>query len=212
MVEEEQKTEEKIVSEKPKPVVEKTAKADVKVVKEDKIELEREYIIPLRRGFLKVPCYRKAKRAVHDIKVFLAKHMKVEGRDIRLVKVDINLNNEIWYRGIKNPLHKIKVKAVKKGGVVYAELADIPDVVKFKIAREQRRASGIKKTKIKHDEKNNHVEEGQVEDKQDSAEKGKATQEAGIKENKAEAKVQKQSSGGVKHEKKTQPVRQVLSR
>lgn len=191
---------------------ENAVKSDVKAGVDAKIELEREYIIPLRRGFLKVACYKKAKRAVHDIKEFLAKHMKVQDRDLNLVKIDSYLNNEIWFRGIKNPMHKIKVKAIKKGGIVYAQLADVPDVVKFKMARDQKRTAGVKKVDIKHDEKNNHVEEGKVESKEDSSEKEKATQEAGVKENKAEAKAQKHSSGGTKHEKKTQPVRTVLSR
>ena len=193
-------------------MTEKTEVKDEKKMQEAKIELEREYVIPLRRGFLKVACYKKTKRAVHDIKEFLAKHMKVENRDLNLVKIDRHLNNEMWHRGIKNPMCKIKVKAVKRDGIVYAELADVPDVVKFRIVREQKRMSGVKKIEIKHDEKNNHVEEGKVEDKEDSQEKEKATQEAGIKENKAEAKAQKHSSGGTKHEKKTQPVRTVLAK
>ena len=30
--------------------------------KENKVELTREYVVPMRRGFLKVPSYRKAKK------------------------------------------------------------------------------------------------------------------------------------------------------
>lgn len=200
-----------MVNEKIKPT-ENAVKSDVKAGADVKIEIEREYVIPLRRGFLKVACYKKAKRAVHDIKEFLAKHMKVADRDLSLVKIDRYLNNEIWFRGIKNPMHKIKVKAIKRGGIVYAELAEVPEVVKFKMARDQKRSTGIKKVDIKHDEKNNHIEEGKNQDAKDVSEKEKSTQEAGVKENKNEAKSQKQNSGGVKHEKKTQPVRQVLSR
>ncbi|MDD2445137.1 MAG: 50S ribosomal protein L31e, partial [Candidatus Nanoarchaeia archaeon] len=93
-----------------------------KEIKEEKIELERVYIVPLRKGFLKVPQYKRAKKAVKTLKEFLAKHMKVENRDLNKVKIDIYLNNEIWFKGIKKPLSKVKVKAKKINGIVYAEL------------------------------------------------------------------------------------------
>ena len=56
--------------------------AKVPAVKDSKvndspIELEREYIVPLKRGSLKVPRYKRAKKAVKTLKEFLAKHMKV---------------------------------------------------------------------------------------------------------------------------------------
>lgn len=181
----------------------------------EKIELQREYIVPMRRGFLKVPNYRKAKKAVLVLKEFIAKHMKVEDRDVRKVKLDMYLNEEIWHRGIKNPLHKIKVKAKKIDGIVYVELAEIPDFVKFKMARAENRASKVTKANISHDDKNDHTEESEKvkteEEKTDETEKEKATQEAGVKENKAQAKAQKQTEQ-VKHEKNTTPKRQVLQR
>ena len=182
---------------------------------EQKIELEREYVVPMRRGFLKVPCYRKAKKAVLVLKEYIAKHMKVENRDVRKVKVDMYLNEEIWHRGIKNPLHKIKVKAKKIDGIVYVELAEIPEFVKFKIARAEKRSSKVQPTEIKHDKDNDHTEESEKvvseEKKIDEAEKEKATQEAGMKENKAHAKAQKQTQQS-KHEKNTTPRRTVLQK
>ena len=38
--------------------------------------LERTYNVPLRKEFLKVPKYKRAKKAVKALKQFLAKHMK----------------------------------------------------------------------------------------------------------------------------------------
>ncbi|MEI7718998.1 MAG: 50S ribosomal protein L31e [archaeon] len=182
---------------------------------EEKIELQREYVVPMRRGFLKVPSYRKAKKAVAVLKEFIAKHMKVEDRDVRKVKLDMYLNEEIWHRGIKNPLHKVKVKAKKINGIVYVELAEIPDFVKFKMARAENRASKVTTAGISHDDKNDHTEESEKsktdEQKTDEAEKGKATQEAGVKENKAKAKAQKQTQQ-TKHEKNTTPRRTVLQK
>jgi len=182
---------------------------------EDKIELEREYIVPLRREFVKTHQYKRARRAVIALKQFIAKHMHVEDRDLKKVKLDMYLNEELWYRGIANPIHKVKVKAIKKAGIVYVTLAEPPQIVKYKMAREEKRNSLVKKTDIKHDKENDHTEESEkvttAEEKVEDKEKQDATQEAGLKENKAEAKAQKQTQT-VKHEKKTMPNRMVMQR
>ena len=85
-------------------------------------KIEREYIIPLRREWSKVPRYKKANRAIKAIKKFLARHMKIRDRDLDKIKIDKYLNEEIWFRGIRKPPHKIKVKAVKDGEIVRVEL------------------------------------------------------------------------------------------
>jgi len=80
--------------------------------------VERTYIIPLRKEWLKSPRYRRAKKAVTAVKDFLIKHMKSD--DIRLGK---HLNEELWKHGIKNPPCKIKVNVLKDDkNVVRAEL------------------------------------------------------------------------------------------
>ena len=53
-----------------------------------KIMFEREYIVPLRREWLKVPTYKRANKAVKALKQFIAKHMKVYDRDLRKIYVD----------------------------------------------------------------------------------------------------------------------------
>jgi len=184
--------------------------------KENKVELTREYVVPMRRGFLKVPSYRKAKKAVLVLKQFVAKHMKVEDRDVRNVKVDMYLNEQIWHRGIKNPLHKVKIIATKMtDGIVYVKLAEMPKILEFKMQREAKRASKVTKANISHDDKNDHTEESEKvktdEQKTEEAEKEKATQEAGLKENKAKAKAGKQTQQA-KHEKNTTPRRTVLQK
>lgn len=177
---------------------------------EEKVELSREYVVPLRRGFQQAPKYRRAKRALAELKLFLCKHMKAKDNDTRNVKVDRYLNEELWFRGIKNPLHKIKVKAVKKAGIVYVELAEIPEAVKWKMQKDAKRHAP-KATNLKHDSTNDHKEEASKETKQDEKEKDKSVQEAGLKENKKAAKAQKHTEG-VKHEKHTTPHRQVLEK
>ena len=88
--------------------------------KESKVD--RIYTIPLRREFLKVPKYKRAKKAVTAIKQFLKKHIKSE--DIRIGKY---LNLEVWKHGIKNPPHHVKVEVTSDDeGVITAELFGAP--------------------------------------------------------------------------------------
>ena len=81
-------------------------------------DLERQYNIPLRKGFMKTPRYKRAKKAIATLKLFLNRHMKSDK-----VLIGKNLNQKIWERGIKNPPHHVKITAVKDNeGVVKAEL------------------------------------------------------------------------------------------
>jgi len=83
-----------------------------------KIEVEREYNIPLRREWLKVPVWKRAKKATKAAREFLVKHMKSE--DINMGKA---MNEYIWKRGMKSPPHHVNVKVTKDSeGVVRAEL------------------------------------------------------------------------------------------
>ncbi len=78
---------------------------------------ERTYTIPLRKDFIKVPRYYRAKRAVNQVKGYISKHMKVEN-----VKIGRILNEEIWADGIRNPPGKVTVKAIKDGNTAKVEL------------------------------------------------------------------------------------------
>jgi large subunit ribosomal protein L31e len=173
--------------------------------KEAKVELEREYVIPLRRAVIKSPRFGRAKKAIKTMQIFLAKHMKVENRDTRLVKIDRYLNNEIWFRGIKQPPKSIKVKAVKRDGIVYAELAEVPEHVKFLMAKDKKRHTAAVEMP-EHEHKHETAEE-----KKEESEKDKATQEAGLKANKQAHKAEKHTSDAG-HEKKTTPRRKALQK
>ena len=137
-----EEAQEKTEEAKPKPK---------KVEEESKIIEEREYIVPLRREWLKVPVYKRANKAVKALKEFIAQHMKVYDRDLRKVKVDILVNNEIRFRGMKKPLSKIKVRAVKReNGIVDVKLVDIPKHIEFELARKAKKeAEKAKKAKAK---------------------------------------------------------------
>lgn len=87
------------------------------MAKEEK-KLERVYNVPLRSQWLKIPRYKRAKKASAALRAFLSKHMKSDN-----VKIGRMANLELWKHGIKNPPHHIKVKAVKEAdGTVKAEL------------------------------------------------------------------------------------------
>lgn len=72
--------------------------------------------------------------------------MKVYDRDLRKIKTEIDLNNEIRFRGMKKPPAKIRVKAIKlDNGVVKVELVDIPAHIKFKRLRQEKKKAEIDK-------------------------------------------------------------------
>lgn len=92
---------------------------------------ERTYTIPLRKEVQKSPIYKRAKKAISTVKIFLSKHMKSD--DIKIGQI---INRELWKRGIKNPPGKIKVTAVKTDkGVVQAELFGHKYIEKKKIEK-----------------------------------------------------------------------------
>ena len=91
---------------------------------EPKTVLERTYNVPLRRAWLKVAIYKRAKKAVTELARFLAKNMKTDIKDVRIGKY---ANMEIWKRGIKRPPHHIKITATKDDqGIVVGELVGAP--------------------------------------------------------------------------------------
>jgi len=109
------------------------------MAEEKKGKLEREYVIPLRKQVNKVPRYKRANKAIKTIKEFLVKHMKIRDGDLKKIKIDKYLNEEVWFRGIKKPPQKIKVKVIKEGDIVRVELFEFKDKLKFKKAREDKK-------------------------------------------------------------------------
>ena len=127
---------------------------------EPKIILEREYIVPLRRGWLKVPKYKRANKAVKTLKEFIVRHMKIYDRDLRKVKIDEILNNEIRFRGMNKPLRKIKVIAKKyDNGIVKVELINVPNHVKFARLREEKKLAKLEKKTKSEEKKEEKAEE-----------------------------------------------------
>ena len=137
--------EQKPIEKKEAPAKEKTpVKSEKKKVAPKKTEkkkdlLEREYIIPLREKIRTVARYKRSKKAIRVIKEFLVKHMKIRDRNLDKVKIDKFLNEFIWKHGIKNPPHKVKVRAVKDGDIVRVESIDLTEKLKFKKLRVEKK-------------------------------------------------------------------------
>ena len=169
-------------------------------------KVEREYIIYLKRKCDVVPRYKKANKAIRTIKEFLARHMKIRDRDLKKIRIDRYLNEAVWFRGIKKPPKKIKVKAVKEsdkeGEIVRVYLAEMPEKLKFKKIREEKREKKAlerieKKKPAEEAEKKKTAEDGREaekkkeEEKIEEKEKKSSIVEAGEKMEKEIAKKQK---------------------
>jgi len=110
--------------------VEKEEKPE-KAPEEEEIVEERIYTIPLRRAWIS-PRKKRAPRAVHMVKSFIQRHMKIETGKVgeeeeekgRLV-ISNEVNQKLWSRGIEKPPRNIRVRAVKdKEGTVTLYLAE----------------------------------------------------------------------------------------
>jgi len=193
--------------------------AETKIKKQEE-KIEREYIINIRRKVGGVAIYKRAPKAIKTIKEFLARHMKIRDRDLRKIKLDIYLNEFLWARGIRNPQTRLKIKAVKEGDIVRAELSELPDELKFKKLREEKReqkgaeagkkkGEKIKETKPEEKSEEEKAEEtrlgeAELEKKEEEKEKKSAVVEAGKKMEKAASKMAKHEVKGTKNQPKRQ--------
>jgi large subunit ribosomal protein L31e len=173
----------------------------------------REYVIPLRKEWQKVAKYKRTRRAVNEIKAFIARHMKVADRDVEKVKLDVYLNNELWFRGCKKPPAKIKVKAKREGENVLVELIDMPNKWKFLKARQEKIHKKVEEKKIKEQEKKEEKtdEEKKVEEEKKEEEKEKAKSSA-IAQEKAMEKMAKTQKHTIQTDKAPQIQRKALKK
>ncbi len=128
-------------------------------------EAERVYTINLGKVWLS-PDNQRAKRAINMIREFAEHHMKTEQ-----IKIDQDLSQQVWKRGIRSPPRKIRVKMAKtEDGYVM-------------VSPYEEETAKPKEEKTKKSEKKSEPKEPEVEAKAESEEKPKAE-----KEKKAEPK------------------------
>ena len=77
------------------------------IILSEEEELSRVYTINLSKVLLS-PANRRTKRAINMIKEFATRHMKAEE-----IKIDEELNRQMWKRGIRHPPRRVRVKMVK---------------------------------------------------------------------------------------------------
>jgi large subunit ribosomal protein L31e len=178
-------------------------------------KIEKEYIIPLREKCRPVPIYKKTNKAVKTVKEFLVRHMKIRDRDLKKIKIDKQLNEILWSNGIKNPPHKIKVKAIKEKDIVTVKAVNIPEKLKFKKLREEKRENKAeeiaKKKTVKPSEEAPKTEERTTEEKKEEKEKIQAGEEATKQLEKNAAKQIKHQAGGKTKQPKHQ-IRKALAK
>jgi large subunit ribosomal protein L31e len=113
------KTDEQKAEEKPK-----------KKKDEEEIVEENTYTIPLGKALI-MPPRKRAPRAMHMIRAYVVKHMKIptraeeEDEEPPSLRITKEVNERIWDRGIEKPPRKIRVRATKdKEGNVTVHLAE----------------------------------------------------------------------------------------
>ena len=146
---------------------------------EPKTVLERTYNVPLRRRWMYVPQYKRAKKAVTTLKVFLIKHMKPASDEKGRIQLKIgkHLNDALWKHGMKNPPHHIKITTTKDDkGVVFAELEGAP--VEKPKEEKKGKAKEEKKEETKTEEKKEVKEEEKPEEKEEVKEEAKPTEKS----------------------------------
>jgi large subunit ribosomal protein L31e len=98
---------------------------------EESVE-ERTYTIPLGKALIRPP-KKRAPRAMHIIRAFITKHMKLnvraeeeeEEKELPQLVISKEVNEKVWGRGIEKPPRKIRVRAAKdKDGNVTVYLAE----------------------------------------------------------------------------------------
>jgi large subunit ribosomal protein L31e len=160
--------------------------------KEETVVLEREYVVPLRRKCINTPQYKRTPKAIKTLKEFIAKHMKVFERDTDNVRLDKNLNLEIWQRGIRKPMTKVKVKAKKyDSGIVRVELSEIPQYLKWKIDKEKKMFEEGKEMKNEKTGEKKEEKPKTEDEKKDEKEKQKSEVDAGMRASEQQSKEMK---------------------
>lgn len=139
--------------------------------------MERTYTIPLRREAEKAPNYKRTKRAVSEVKMFIQRHMKVTE-----VKIGPELNHALWSRGNRHPPARVKIHTKKEEEYALVELEGVqfptlkkeekkkPETMKEKIeAKLEEKSESVKKQeteKLKEEKLEKElVKEGKVEEK-----------------------------------------------
>ncbi len=124
-------------------------------------EVERVYTINLGKVWLS-PNNQRAKRAINMIREFATHHMKTEQ-----IKIDPDLSQAVWKRGIRRPPRKIRVKMAKTDEG-YVLVSTYEEEEKPKTVEEKSKAKDKKKPEAPVAELEEQIEE-KIEEKEKEA-------------------------------------------
>lgn len=129
-MEKEVEAEEAAKPEEPVTAVEAEEAKPKKKKEEEEIVEEKTYTIPLGKALI-MPPRKRAPRAMHMIRAYVVKHMKIPSRaeeedeEPPTLSITKEVNERIWGKGIEKPPRKIRVRAAKdKEGNVTLHLAE----------------------------------------------------------------------------------------
>jgi len=166
----------------------------------------RQYIVPLRREFLKTPKWRRTKKAMSALRSFIVKHTKTE--DIRISRW---VNEAMWARSGKRPPSKIAVKVEKKTEgekdkkrtFIDVELAELPPRAKRIQAQEEKKKKDEEKKSLLKKKDKEVEEEGKPERVEKKVEKKKvAKKRAGKDKRESRKEILKELEEAKKQEEK----------
>ena len=143
--------------------------------------IERVYTINLGKVLLS-PNNQRAKRAINMIREFATRHMKSEN-----VKIEEDVSHLVWYRGIRHPPRKIRVKITKDddGTVLISKYQEEEKTKKEEIVKEKPKT---KKTEEKVEQKPLEKKEEKVEEKPKEEKKSKTEEKSEKAKTKSETK------------------------
>ena len=106
------------------------AKPKKKKKEEEEVVEEKTYTIPLGKALI-MPPRKRSPRAMHMIRAYIVKHMKIPSRAEEedesppTLTITQEVNEHVWTKGIEKPPRKIRVRATKdKEGNVTVHLAE----------------------------------------------------------------------------------------
>jgi len=118
---------------------------------------EKLFTIPLRREWIRVPRWRRTKRAVDAVRAFVTRFAKAKE-----VKIGRWLNLEIWGNGAKSPPSRVVVKITKDKDIARVELAKLPPKAAReaeKLKSKEAKKKKLETTKAAKEEKEKKEEE-----------------------------------------------------
>lgn len=122
--------EKEVEAEEEAKTAEAPAEAKPKKKKEEDVVEEKTYTIPLGKALI-MPPRKRAPRAMHMIRAYIVKHMKIPSRaeeedeEPPTLVITKEVNEHVWSNGIEKPPRKIRVRATKDNeGNVTVHLAE----------------------------------------------------------------------------------------